>query len=132
VAATPASPQRKGDAGVAATKTIVWRPVIVFDDPGIELVAHRTPPVRKIQEIKPIAPPAKLTRRRWIFDMGQNMVGRVRVKLNAPAGTTISIRHAEMLDKDGLLYTQALRSARAADYYTKKTDGEEIYEPTFT
>lgn len=109
-----------------------WTPVEIFADPGIAIVARRVPPVRRMQEIKPIAPPRKLTRRRWIFDLGQNMVGRVRLKMTAPAGTMITIRHAEMLDKDGLLYTQALRGARATDYYTKKTDGEEAYEPRFT
>lgn len=109
-----------------------WQAVEIFPDPGIAIVAMRSPPVRRIQELKPISPPVRFNRRRWIFDLGQNMVGRVRIRINGPAGAHIVIRHAEMLDKDGSLYTQALRTARATDYYTKKSDEEEVYEPHFT
>ena len=110
-----------------------WEPVKLFDDPGIAIVAARAPVVRKHEEIKPVAEPSNaVNRRRWIFDLGQNMVGRVRLKVSGPRGTTVAIRHAEMLDKDGKPYTQALRSARATDYYTLKGKGEEIYEPRFT
>src|SRR5207249_8399996 len=89
-----------------------WQPVVLFDDPGIEIVAHRAPPVRPIQEIKPIAPPkTSANKRRHIFDLGQNMVGRVRLRIrNAPPGKTIDLRFVEMLDKDGKPYTTALRT----------------------
>ncbi len=119
----------------AAFDDAAWQPVVVFDDPGIELVASRSPRVRRIQELRPIAPPTMpKNRKRWIYDFGQNMVGRVRLKVRGgKPGTTIGIRHAEMLDAKGQLYTEALRSARATDYYTIRGDGsEEIYEPRFT
>jgi alpha-L-rhamnosidase len=114
-----------------------WRGVVVFDDPGIALVAHRSPPVRKIQEIKPIAPPKiSANKRRHLFDMGQNMVGWVRLRFrNAPPGKTIDLRYTEMLDKDGKPYTTALRTARATDHYTTRggpPDSEEVFEPRFT
>ena len=47
----------------------------------------------------------------WTFDLGQNMVGVVRLKVSAPAGTKITLRHAEMLNPDGTLYTANLRGA---------------------
>ena len=111
-----------------------WRQAMVFDDPGIEIAAHRSPPVRKIQQIKPIAPPkVSANKRRHIFDMGQNMVGWVRLRFtNAPPGKTIDLRYVEMLDKDGKPYTTALRSARATDHYTTKGGEEEFFEPHFT
>ncbi len=60
------------------------------------------------------------------------MVGRVRFKGSAPAGTTITLRFAEVLDEEGKFYTANLRTARATDYYTFKGEGEEIWEPKFT
>jgi alpha-L-rhamnosidase len=110
-----------------------WRNAIVFDDPGIEIVAHRAPPIRKLGEVKPIAPPkVSANKRRWIFDLGQNIVGRVRLKVRGKRGSVIDLRHVEMLDKDGKPYTLALRGARATDHYTTKGGGEEIFESRFT
>src|SRR5439155_15243378 len=111
-----------------------WRAVIVFDDPGIEIVAHRAPPVRAIQTIKPIAPPvASKNKRRHIFDLGQNMVGRIRLRVrDAKPGQTIDLRYTEMLDKEGKPYTAALRTARSTDHYTTRSGSEETYEPAFT
>jgi alpha-L-rhamnosidase len=113
-----------------------WQPVETFADPGIALVPMRSSAVHRIRELKPIAPPTTASRGwnrgAFIFDLGQNMVGRVRIKVTGPAGTTLTIRHAEMLDKDGKLYTANLRAARATDYYTLKGGGEEVYEPRFT
>ncbi|WP_428938000.1 glycoside hydrolase family 78 protein [Fontivita pretiosa] len=131
---SPADASVQPSAGVRTEAVNGWRAAVVFDDPGIELVAHRAPPVRRIQLLKPIAPPkASANRRRHIFDLGQNMVGRVRLRVrNARPGQTIELRHAEMLDKDGKLYTAALRTARATDHYTTRGGAEEIYEPRFT
>jgi alpha-L-rhamnosidase len=108
-----------------------WLPVKTFADPGITINALRCPPVRRIQEISPKGVAVKL-KRAWIFDMGQNMVGRVRLKFTGKRGQTLTVRHAEMLDNQGRLYTEALRSARATDYYTLKGEGEETFEPRFT
>lgn len=111
---------------VAGFDDTSWRPAEVFNDPGIEISAMRGPAVRRQEELRPIS----LTGQ--IFDMGQNMVGRVRLKINGPAGTTIQLRHGEALNPDGTLYTANLRKARATDYYTLKGGGEEIWEPRFT
>ncbi len=68
----------------------------------------------------------------FIFDLGQNIAGWVRLRVNAPAGTRISIRHGERLNPDGTLYTENLRRAKATDVYICKGGGEENYEPHFT
>jgi alpha-L-rhamnosidase len=115
-----------------------WDDALVFPDPRIEIVAHHSPAPRRLQTLKPIAPPAiSANKRRHIFDMGQNMVGWVRLRIkDAPPGKTIDIRYTEMLDKDGKPYTTALRTARATDHYTTRggSDGsaEEFFEPHFT
>ncbi|UCG89394.1 MAG: glycoside hydrolase family 78 protein [Gemmatimonadota bacterium] len=108
-----------------------WAGVRLIDHPKDILIAPAGPPVRKIEEITPVAvlhTPAGET----VFDMGQNMVGWVRLRVNGATGTTVTLRHAEVLDKEGNLYTENLRSAAQTIRYTLKGGGEEVYEPRFT
>jgi alpha-L-rhamnosidase len=67
-----------------------------------------------------------------VADLGQNMVGWVRLKVQGPAGTTVTLRHAEVLDKEGNFYTANLRKAKATLKYTLKGGGPETFEPLFT
>lgn len=95
------------------------------------LVASEGAPIRKIEEIKPVrifrSPKGSL-----LVDMGQNMVGWLRLKVTGPKGTVVKLRHAEVLDKYGEFYTENLRSAKCELNYTLAGSGEEIYEPRFT
>jgi alpha-L-rhamnosidase len=95
------------------------------------LIASEGSPVRKIQEIKPVkifrTPKGKL-----IVDMGQNMVGWLRLKVTGNKGTVVTLRHAEVMDKSGEFYTTNLRAARCQLTYTLAGTGEETYEPRFT
>jgi alpha-L-rhamnosidase len=108
-----------------------WSSVTPVAGPKAKLVAPAGPPVKAIEEIKPVKvwkTPGSDT----VIDMGQNMVGWVKFHVTAPAGTTIGLRHAEVLDKDGNFYTANLRSAQEAIRYTTKGQGTEVYEPHFT
>lgn len=112
-----------------------WLAVETFPDPGIILSAMRGPTVQRISEIRPVAEPRELKEghgSKWIFDMGQNMVGRLRIRVSGDAGSTITLRHAEMLNPDGTLYLTNLRTTKQEDHYTLKGTGEEIWEPRFT
>jgi alpha-L-rhamnosidase len=100
-------------------------------DEAVTLEAQVMEPVREICEIKP----KTATESRpacWIFDLGQNMVGVVRLKVSAPAGTEVTLRHAEMLNPDGTLYTKNLRGAPSIDHYICKGTGVETWQPRFT
>ncbi|WP_129336456.1 glycoside hydrolase family 78 protein [Cellulomonas endophytica] len=107
-----------------------WTPVVELPlDPGV-LVAPDGPPVRCTEELRPAAvwtSPAGRT----LVDLGQNLSGRLRLRLRGvPAGTTITLRHAEVL-QEGELYTRPLRDARATDVYVH--DGVDAeWEPRFT
>jgi alpha-L-rhamnosidase len=108
-----------------------WSGVKIIAHSKAILVAPAGPAVRKIQEIKPVAiikTPAGET----VFDMGQNLVGWVRLKARGRAGTTVTLRHAEVLDKAGNFYSANLRKAGQKIQYTLKGDGIEVYEPHFT
>lgn len=112
-----------------------WQGVQCFDAPNATLVATNGPTIQRIEELTPISDPIDLETMdttRHVFDLGQNIVGRVRFRGGAPEGTTITLRYAEALNPDGTIYTSNLRSARATDYYTFKDDGEITWEPSFT
>ena len=124
-------PQSGGDAGGG------WLPVLTFAHPdGLSLVAQNGPSVRVQAELVPVADPVcnrGWPASTWIFDFGQNLVGRVRLEVKGERGTTLTLRFAEVLDEKGNLYTENLRSARQTDYYTLKGDpGGEVYESHFT
>lgn len=84
---------------------------------------YRELPAKSITEPKPGA---------WTFDIGQNMVGVVRLRIEAPRGTIVTIRHGEMLNPDGTVYTENLRAATATDVYVCAGGGVETWRPQFT
>ena len=108
-----------------------WKSVKTGNYNNNNLIASEGSPVRKIEEIKPIkifrTPKGNL-----IVDMGQNMVGWLRLKVNGSKGTVVTLRHAEVLDKYGEFYTANLRVAKCQLTYTLAGTGEEVYEPRFT
>jgi alpha-L-rhamnosidase len=108
-----------------------WQGVRPFEHGKQMLVAQVGPVVKRQEEIIPIQilhTPAGET----VFDFGQNMVGWVRLRVQGPRGTTITLRHAEVLDQQGNLYTANLRNAKQTVQYTLRGDGLETYEPRFT
>ncbi len=112
-----------------------WSGVRVLDHNKSIIVAQRGPFVKRQEELRPqriFQSPKGET----ILDFGQNMVGWVRLRVSGPAGTTITIRHAEVLDQEGNLYTENLRFAKQELVYRLKgateAQREEIYEPHFT
>lgn len=108
-----------------------WKTVETIDKSKNHLIAPQGVPVKAVEEIKPIE---KITtpKGELVYDLGQNMVGWVRIKLKGKKGDKVVMKFAEVLDKDGNFYTDNLRSAKVTNTYIFKGDGEEIYEPTFT
>jgi alpha-L-rhamnosidase len=112
-----------------------WAGVRTLPSPDVDLIAPEAPPVRRIQEVRPVDilhTPAGDT----VFDLGQNMVGWVRLHVNgatAEPGHAITLRHAEVLDRDGNLYTENLRAAtQRVRYILDGTDSVATFEPHFS
>jgi alpha-L-rhamnosidase len=108
-----------------------WAPVETVGASKENLVASQGPAVRRINELVPIKI-FKTPSGDAVADLGQNMVGWARLKVKGPAGTVVTLRHAEVLDKSGNFYTDNLRSAKATVRYTLRGKGTEIFEPHFT
>ena len=106
-----------------------WSGVDVLDFDEGKLTPYISPPVRRHEELKPqeiwTSPSGKT-----LVDFGQNLVGWLRVSVSGPAGTTVTLRHAEVLEHDEL-GVRPLRTAQAVDRFIL-SGGEDIFEPTFT
>ncbi len=108
-----------------------WQKVNVLDHTKQILTESVGEKVRTVREI----PPKELIHTPdgdKVFDLGQNMVGWVRLKVSGKAGDQVSIKFAEVLDKHGNFYLENLRGIDCVDNYVLHGNGEEIYEPRFT
>jgi alpha-L-rhamnosidase len=95
---------------------------------GAELVSATEGIVEVTAELEP-----RSSERRGditIVDFGQNIAGRVF--LTASEAGTVVVRHAEMLDANGNLYTENLRSAAQQDEYIVTAGDERPLVPAFT
>ncbi|MEI4271221.1 glycoside hydrolase family 78 protein [Klenkia sp. LSe6-5] len=108
-----------------------WTPVEVGPLDRGTLVAPTGPPVRRTQTV-PVEAITRSPSSRLLVDFGQNLVGRIRFSLpDAPAGTEITVRHAEVLEH-GELGTRPLKKARATDVVVLDGRGPRTWEPRFT
>ncbi len=109
-----------------------WKPVTAVAAPSANLVADDVPPVRVVQTLRPV----RMTEPKpgvYVYDLGQNIAGWERLRVQGPAGTTVQMRTAEDLAKDGTLDTTTNRNAASTDRYTLAGTGKaETYEPRFT
>ncbi|MGY1808630.1 glycoside hydrolase family 78 protein [Blastococcus sp. SYSU D00669] len=108
-----------------------WTPVGTGTLDVATLVAPTGPPVRRT-EVLPAVEVFRSPAGKVLVDFGQNLVGRLRLALpDAPAGTEVTVRHAEVLE-DGELGTRPLRGARATDVVVLDGRGPRSWEPRFT
>jgi alpha-L-rhamnosidase len=106
-----------------------WVGVHELDDDLARLEPYIGPPIKRQLELSPEkvweSPSGKV-----LVDFGQNAVGWVRVEVMGPAGSVVTLRHAEVLEHEEL-GTRPLRSAQATDRLTL-SGGVDVFEPTFT
>ena len=119
-----------------------------FDDAGWKAVKHpeedrqigklvwqRNEPIRVTRELTPIA----VTEPKpgvYVFDFGQNMVGRTRFTFRGRPGATVELQHAEICNPDGTVFTGNLwvitQHRMQLNRYTFHSDQPETFEPAFT
>jgi alpha-L-rhamnosidase len=108
-----------------------WNRAIEIEPKEVPIEAQAYPPIRaertltalSVKEPKPDV---------YVYDFGQNQAGVERVRVEGPAGTTIRLRFAEILNADGTIYTENLRTAKVTDYFTLSGKGVEEFTPQFT
>lgn len=109
-----------------------WSAVAPASYPFDNLIATYNEPVRAHEFFQPVrifrTPKGEL-----VVDFGQNLVGWVRLRAQGPAGHTITLKFAEVLDKQGNFYTANLRHARVTDTWVLRgSGGREEFVPQFT
>ena len=107
-----------------------WVPAVEVADADLSvLTPYVGPPVVRHEEIAPVrvwTSPSGRT----LLDFGQNLVGWLKITSRGAAGSTLTVRHAEVLEHDEL-GTRPLRSALATDTFIH-SGGEDVFEPTLT
>lgn len=106
-----------------------WAPVAVREI-GAALVAPDGPPIRHVETLR-VETVTTSPSGKTILDFGQNLVGRLRIRVAGAAGQTVTLRHAEVLEH-GELATEPLRGAKATDTYTLRGGDIEEWAPRFT
>lgn len=98
--------------------------------PEGRLCACPIPPMEVTRSFEPVA----VERRDGLVlvDTGENMCGRLRLKLCGERGARVTLRYGEILDRSGRLNTANLRTAENRDVYILAGEGEEVYAPSFT
>jgi len=69
----------------------------------------------------------------YVYDFGQNFSGLEELKIQGPQSSDVRMRFAEILNPDGTLYTENLRTAKVTDHFLNMTrDGRYEVTPHFT
>lgn len=133
-----------------------WASATTATEPIGQLQAQPLPAIKVTATLKPV----KITEPQkgvFLFDMGQNFAGWVRLALNVPRNTRITLRYGELLHKDGTLNPMtsvcgqikgtrkdaagqsmsvggpgAPEIAWQSDTYIARGGGPEVYTPRFT
>jgi alpha-L-rhamnosidase len=114
------------------------RATIIHPAP-VQIVAQDFPPIRVERELKAVSL-AEPKPGVYVYDFGQNFSGMERVLLHDPAAKKVQMqmRFAEILNPDGTIYTDNLRTAKATDSFViqglkcRECHGTQIAETEFT
>ncbi|MGA7720215.1 MAG: family 78 glycoside hydrolase catalytic domain [Ignavibacteriaceae bacterium] len=108
-----------------------WKQVETFSNTGCKLECSPGNPIEITETIKPKS--VIFNKGKYIFDMGQNFAGVIKIRVKGNKGDTLVIRYGEMINPDSTILTENLRLARATDTYilNGNSEGEE-WAPDFT
>ena len=94
-----------------------------------QLIKDDRAPVKRIDRLSPVS--VNKVEEEYIFDFGQNFAGVISFTVTGKKGQKLVFRHSEVLNPDGTLQTDFLRSAKARVEYICK-EGVQSYSPTHT
>ena len=108
-----------------------WSPANVVEAPGGAMRHQALDPIKVTESFAPAAV-KQVQPGVFVFDMGQNFAGWVRLRATGPAGTSVRMHFAENIHPDGTLNPATNKLADQTDTYILKGEGEEVWEPRFT
>ena len=108
-----------------------WEQPILLEYDKDKLRRQTFPSIKINLTLTPVSS-NKLSENKIVYNMGQNMVGNVRMTLEGEKGSKVLVKYGEMLNADGTVYTENLRSAKCTDIYILSGEGAETFFPLFT
>lgn len=104
---------------------------IVIDPKPVTIEAQGYPSIRveRIMTPKTVSEPKPGV---YVYDFGQNFSGVERLRVQGPRDTDVRLRFAEIVNADGTIYTDNLRTAKATDHFILSGNGVEEFTPQFT
>jgi alpha-L-rhamnosidase len=117
-----------------------WRNAQIVEPAPMKIVAQDFQPIRaeRFPDDTTSLSAKSLTQPRpgvFVYDFGQNLTGAEIVNVAGPPGMQVRLRFAEVLNPDGTIYTDNLRTAKATDVFTLSegnAGGANSFEPQFT
>jgi hypothetical protein len=111
-----------------------WEHVVELVQPSGQLRGHTSsaPPLSEIEVIEPKGTD-KRSDSQDVVDLGQNASFMPRITVTGPAGSTVRLTHAEVIDEKGNIDRSTCGGNRGPAWwqYTKATDEEETWFPQF-
>lgn len=107
-----------------------WAAVIELPRIKGALMSPDAPPVRRIEERKPVRIWTS-AKGKLLADFGQNLAGWVRIKISGQSGDQVSISHAEVIEDEEIAILP-LRSAKARDTFILNGQDSQVLEPRFS
>ncbi|MDD3038565.1 glycoside hydrolase family 78 protein [Bacteroides sp.] len=109
----------------------LWLNVESVNPPKGKLGAQLNQNIKIVETVHPVSIQS-IKNGNYILDMGQNIVGWLKMKVKGNRGTQVVLRFAEFLNEDGTVNQDNLRGALATDKYILKGSEEiEEWEPSF-
>ena len=127
---------------IRVRKSLCRKPEYMYIADGVEYNGSYYGKVHKGEE-NPAYPVKVKTGQKLIIDLGQEIVGRLRLNVSGKRGSVLKVRYAEFLNDsgkktrgndgpEGSLYTINFRSALAKSYYVFAGKEPVDYAPVFT
>ena len=109
-----------------------WKSVTLVTPAPTKILPQYFEPIReeRVMIAKTITNPTPGV---YVFDFGQNMSAVPRLRVAGKRGEDIKLRFAEVLNSDGTMYVENLRTAKATDHFILAGSGKpELWQPQFT
>ncbi len=110
-----------------------WPSASLLPAPGGVVRAQENEPIRVIEDVAPVEL-TEVAPGSWVADFGRTTAGWCRLRIAAPAGTTIRMLHGETLNDDGTVESSTgnISGRFQLDEYTARGTGDETWEPKFS
>lgn len=108
-----------------------WKNASAIEPQPVRIEAQDFQPIR-VERTMPAKAVTEPKSGVYVFDFGQNLAGVEHLRISGPKGTDVQLRFAEILNDDGTIYVENLRTAKATDHFILAGTGTEEFTPKFT